>query len=121
MDSKLNQAIVEGDPPDLPSDRFSSTAQDFVKGALNKIPKLRPTYAMLLRHPWLSTLMKPPTITEEDEGSAEGTLSQASILLDAADQEVSEWVIRAIEQRRKKLPKKAHKAPALHSAPLSPG
>ena len=112
---------MEGDPPDLPPDRFSSVAQDFVKGALNKIPKLRPTYAMLLRHPWLSTLMKPPTITEEDEGSAEGNSGQASALLDAADQEVSEWVSKSIEQRRKKLPKEAHKPPALHSAPLSPG
>ena len=114
------QAIVEGDPPDLPSDRFSNVAQDFVKGALNKIPKLRPTYAMLLRHPWLSALLKPPIITEEDEGIVQEGLNKTPNSPDVVDQELSEWVISAIEARRNKLPGNVHKAPALHAAPLSP-
>ena len=66
----MSQAIVEGEPPALP-EGYSDTARDFVKGCLNKIPKLRPTYAMLLKHPWLQPFSKPETITEEaEEGPA---------------------------------------------------
>lgn len=47
-------AIVDGDPPHLPSDRFSPQARDFVDQCLKKVPRLRPTYAKLLAHPWLN-------------------------------------------------------------------
>ncbi|AET39978.1 mitogen-activated protein kinase kinase PBS2 Ecym_5209 [Eremothecium cymbalariae DBVPG len=46
-------AIVDGPPPRLPKDKFSSDAQDFVAMCLQKIPERRPTYAALLDHPWL--------------------------------------------------------------------
>lgn len=46
-------AIVDGPPPKLPRDKFSSDAQDFVLVCLQKIPERRPTYAALLEHPWL--------------------------------------------------------------------
>lgn len=46
-------AIVDGPPPRLPSDKFSSDAQDFVSLCLQKIPERRPTYAALTEHPWL--------------------------------------------------------------------
>ncbi|AGO14266.1 AaceriAFL217Cp [[Ashbya] aceris (nom. inval.)] len=46
-------AIVDGPPPRLPKDTFSSDAQDFVRLCLQKIPERRPTYASLLEHPWL--------------------------------------------------------------------
>ncbi|AMD19122.1 HBR221Wp [Eremothecium sinecaudum] len=46
-------AIVDGPPPRLPADRFSSEAQDFVSMCLQKIPERRPTYGALLEHPWL--------------------------------------------------------------------
>ncbi|SMN22830.1 similar to Saccharomyces cerevisiae YJL128C PBS2 MAP kinase kinase of the HOG signaling pathway [Maudiozyma saulgeensis] len=46
-------AIVDGPAPKLPSDRFSSEAQDFVSLCLQKIPERRPNYASLIEHPWL--------------------------------------------------------------------
>merc|ERR1711939_1254085 len=63
-------AIVNGDPPDLPKDGYSDAARNFVHGCLNKIPKLRPTYAMLLQHVWLAPLAKPEAIMEEEEDEA---------------------------------------------------
>ncbi|KAH0543243.1 hypothetical protein FGG08_002407 [Glutinoglossum americanum] len=112
-------AIVDGDPPDLPQGEFSAAARDFVRGCLNKIPKLRPTYAMLLRHAWLSELMKPPAILETDEdGESEGLNSGETSSPDGtADKEVAEWVIAAIERRKNGLMGKKEK-PALHAAPL---
>lgn len=117
-----SQAIVDGEPPDLPSDRFSEAAIDFVRGCLNKIPRLRPTYAMLLRHAWLAPLMKPPTISEDEdaeqaaEAGIESAFSSDSVP-DTADKEVAEWVKNALE--RKMAGKMAvSKKPALHEAPL---
>lgn len=46
-------AIVDGDPPRLDSKIFSKEAQQFVKSCLNKNPDLRPSYDVLLTHPWL--------------------------------------------------------------------
>lgn len=46
-------AIIYGDTPSLPADRFSPEARSFVENCLNKSPMLRPTYAKLLNHPWL--------------------------------------------------------------------
>ena len=129
------QAIVDGEPPDLPASGYSDQARDFVRQCLNKVPKHRPTYAMLLRHPWLAELLKPPTITEdaEAEASAEagaatppgpgsvedaiGNMSLAEGVVDTADKEVADWVKAALE--RKRLGKmKGAKKPALHAAPL---
>jgi mitogen-activated protein kinase kinase len=121
------QAIVDGDPPDLPADRFSEAAIDFVRGCLNKIPRLRPNYAMLLRHAWLSPLLKPPTISEDDEeeGGAQAVASNSlssafttnGVAPDTADKEVADWVKAALEKKAAgKLA--SHKKPALHEAPL---
>lgn len=93
-----------------------------MKGCLNKIAKLRPTYAMLIRHAWLSPLMKPPTISEDEEAEK---LAEAGAELDGdleplpltADKEVADWVKRSLE--RKKAGKMAiSEKPALHAAPL---
>jgi mitogen-activated protein kinase kinase len=46
-------AIVDGDAPSLPADKFSPEAIDFVNECLNKVPRLRPSYKKLLAHPWL--------------------------------------------------------------------
>ncbi|KAJ2853576.1 MAP kinase kinase Wis1 [Coemansia erecta] len=46
-------AIVNGDPPSLPADRYSKSACDFVAGCLKKNANERPVYQDLLRHPWL--------------------------------------------------------------------
>ena len=114
---------MDGDPPDLPPVGFSDTARDFVRSCLHKVPKLRPTYAMLIRHPWLSPLLKPPTISEDDEDEEEGVGSDAATVLGVgggattADKEVATWVTNAIEMRRLgKMGKRL--APALHAAPL---
>lgn len=107
-----------------------------------KIPKLRPTYAMLLQHAWMAPLVKPPTITEEDEEEAEAqaaaeaeaakapadAVSAEQITPDAtspisigdeqaADREVAEWVSAQLEKKRNGLLGKKAK-PALHAAPL---
>lgn len=47
------QAIVHGDPPQIPGDHYSSTARDFVAGCLEKVPAKRSTYKQMLEHPWL--------------------------------------------------------------------
>lgn len=128
----MKQAIVDGDPPDLPADSFSEAARDFVAGCLNKIPKLRPTYPMLLQHAWLAVLDKPATIEEEDEEAAEEAAANGEPLTQVAspqaaaapadndgfiDREVGKWVIAAIERRRNGTLGKSAK-PALHAAPL---
>lgn len=86
-----------------------------------KIPKLRPTYAMLLQHAWLAPLLKPPTITEEDEEAAEAGEEPAAAAgandPTTADKEVAEWAKVAIERRRNGTMGKKAK-PALHAAPL---
>ncbi|KAJ1902061.1 MAP kinase kinase Wis1 [Kickxella alabastrina] len=46
-------AIVNGDPPRLPGDRYSELACDFVAGCLMKDSSRRPAYQELLLHPWL--------------------------------------------------------------------
>ncbi|KAF2860239.1 kinase-like protein, partial [Piedraia hortae CBS 480.64] len=113
-------AIVDGETPDLPADRFSEAACDFVAGCLNKIPKLRPTYPMLLQHAWLAPLNKPATISEEDEDGGDqpitvtgGPRSPGGFV----DREVGEWVLQALEQRRAGRLGSSAK-PALHAAPL---
>lgn len=115
------QAIVDGEPPDLPADKFSPAARDFVAGSLNKIPKLRPTYAMLLQHAWLAPLLKPATIEEEDEEAAEAAAEAEAkgetVEPGMVDAEVGNWVKAAIERRRQGKMGKSAK-PALHAAPL---
>ncbi|QSZ34652.1 hypothetical protein DSL72_007506 [Monilinia vaccinii-corymbosi] len=124
-------AIVDGEPPDLPEEGFSPVARNFVRGCLNKIPKMRPTYADLLQHPWLAELSKPSTISEESEESEDEENVELSglsledqsdkkkngILTGTEDSEVSEWVRSAIERKAKGL-MGTHAQPALHKAPL---
>lgn len=100
---------------------YSEAARDFVRGCLNKIPKLRPTYAMLIRHGWLAPLMKPPTINEDDEAEAAAEAGQdsttAEALPETADKEVADWVKAAIERKISGKMAVSEK-PALHAAPL---
>ncbi|KAI9705219.1 MAG: hypothetical protein M1820_005366 [Bogoriella megaspora] len=140
-------AIVDGEPPDLPTSGYSDAARSFVRSCLNKTPNLRPTYAMLLQHSWLAPLLKPPTISEEDEEEAEEEEIAPELrgiaVADAApgavkpppvkivrekreefevpatteDAEVAEWVVNAMERRRAGKMAGSVK-PALHAAPL---
>lgn len=123
MTDRNEQAIVDGEPPDLPEIGYSPLARDFVRGCLNKIPKLRPTYAMLLQHGWLAPLSKPSTITEADEeasdveeagGSVDGGVAATNA---TEDKEVAKWVQDAI-QRKKEGTMGVKAKPALHAAPL---
>ncbi|KAJ6443827.1 dual specificity mitogen-activated protein kinase kinase dSOR1 [Purpureocillium lavendulum] len=117
------QAIVEGDPPDLPSEGFSDVARDFVQSCLHKIPKKRPTYAMLLQHPWLKSFSKPQTITEEaEEGEEAEKVAEAvgKIQLGGGteDDEVADWVKGVLKRKQEGTGTGGPSRPALHAAPL---
>ena len=76
---------------------------------------------MLLRHPWLTPLLKPPTIAEDDEEEVEGGKAEEDDIVGIVDPEISRWVGGAIERRRAIGAEGSKpKAPALHAAPLSP-
>lgn len=91
---------------------------------------------MLLQHAWLAPLVKPETITEEDEEEAEAAMEAAAenaapptdsprSLENVHDKEVADWVRATIEKRRQGKLGKGIPKPALHAAPLdavsSPG
>lgn len=128
---------MDGEPPDLPPEGYSEAARNFVRGCLNKIPNLRPTYAMLLQHAWLAPLYKPETILEEDEeedasppspspGSESEKLPDSTngvdedLLKDAVDREVAIWVIETLDKKKRGVLGKGRnpQKPALHAAPL---
>jgi mitogen-activated protein kinase kinase len=79
---------------------------------------------MLIRHPWLAPLLKPPTISEEDEedesaatpGVAE-TINIGVGVVSTADKEVAAWVVEAMEKRRLGKMGQGVK-PALHQVSL---
>ncbi|KAL5338530.1 kinase-like domain-containing protein [Aspergillus crustosus] len=112
-------AIVHGDPPTLP-ETYSEDAHSFVNACLDKTPKNRPSYAMLLRHPWLSSLMKPPTdpndLDVQTLSLADGASSGGALPV-TDDQEVADWVKGRLARRQNGLHKDADK-PALHAVAL---
>lgn len=125
------QAIVEGDPPDLPEGRYSDEAAAFVKACLHKVAQLRPTYQALLQSEWLGgltqTLTKPETITEEDEEAAEEEVSEQA-MTEAADrvkvtsgtedEEIAAWVRDVLQKKETGEYGNLDAKPALHNAPL---
>lgn len=125
-------AIVEGEPPTLPAEGFSEIAHDFVRGCTNKVPLKRPTYAAMLKHPWLASLDKPVTITEEAEEGEEAEhvaaqVGRMALHSGTDDEDVAEWV-KSVLARKAAGGKGADPAddtaplakgrPALHAAPL---
>ncbi|KUM66243.1 hypothetical protein ACN42_g830 [Penicillium freii] len=111
-------AIVHGDPPTLP-EGFSEEAHAFVRACLDKNPKNRPTYNMLLRHPWLAPLMQPPTEScgdsappPQEPGSGDAASSAIT-----ADEEVAEWVKKQMKLKEDGLLHTSEK-PALHAVAL---
>lgn len=84
---------------------------------------------MMLRHPWLAPLLKPPSISDEDaelhqaDDASVGNDStepgdSGSAAAAVIDKEVAMWARQALENRKNnKLGKKAK--PALHAAPLN--
>ncbi len=120
------KAIVEGDPPDLPSEGYSAVARDFVKSCLNKNPTKRHTYPMLLQHPWINPLTHPNTIPEDaeaEDAAADDSLADATGALsldggDDGDEEVAQWVRGVLEKKAKGQLAASAQKPALHTAPL---
>ena len=79
---------------------------------------------MLLRHAWLSPLIKPATISEDEEAEkaaeAGDSMDASAVIADPGatlDKEVAEWVKTALEKKRNGQLTFAKK-PALHEAPL---
>ena len=79
---------------------------------------------MLLRHAWLAPLLKPPTISEDEEaekaaeaGDSMGTGGALDDRPSTADREVAEWVKAALAKKAEGKMTFAKK-PALHEAPL---
>lgn len=112
-------AIVHGDPPTLPADGYSEEAHAFVEACLDKSPKNRPTYNMLLRHVWLKPLMQPPTEAESEavaqaEASAPGEGLPSSV---TEDKEVADWVKKQLEMKSNGVLPTSEK-PALHTVAL---
>jgi mitogen-activated protein kinase kinase len=98
-------AIVDGEPPELPEE-FSEVAQGFVRQwsssnspqprpcdsvdlcfSLNKIPRKRPTFNMLLEHPWLLPLSP----SREDFADVE-RMNKALM---------GEWVRESLEKKKR--------------------
>ncbi|CEO59188.1 Putative MAP kinase kinase PBS2 (Fragment) [Penicillium brasilianum] len=112
-------AIVHGEPPTLPTEGFSEEAHAFVRACLDKIPKNRPNYNMLLRHPWLAPLMRPPTEADAESASqpSEAAAPRETPSFLTEDKEVAEWVQNQLERRQNGLSHDAKK-PALHAVAL---
>lgn len=73
---------------------------------------------MLLRHPWLSELLHLPGAADAaTNGDGPSVLVDGEPAPVTADEEVAEWVARAIEMRKSGV-MGARDQPALHAAPL---
>ncbi|KAJ5167268.1 MAP kinase kinase PBS2 [Penicillium canariense] len=113
-------AIVHGDPPTLPAEGYSEEAHAFVKACLDKNPKNRPSYSMLLRHVWLAPLMRPPTEADGPPASQlpeQSAYGENSLSYITEDKEVAEWVQKQLELRKVGHLNSA-KQPALHAVAL---
>ncbi|KAJ6263585.1 PAK-2p27 [Drechslerella dactyloides] len=116
-------AIVDGPPPDLPEEGFSPQARDFVRRTLHKIPKMRPTYAALLQHPWLADMQPTQTITEEEEDEEAEAAAPKPVEqpLTSGFPEVRDWVVEQLKKRDDRLREGGQWGgvkPALHSVAL---
>ncbi|CAI4211255.1 unnamed protein product [Parascedosporium putredinis] len=123
--SQLSVSHCRWRAPDLPAEGYSETARNFVRGCLNKVAKMRPTYAMLLKHPWMKPLAEYDTITEEPEsdGDSDGvdsvadSMSKMRFRANAEDVIVAEWVKGVLDSRGTQEVQQSSR-PALHAAPL---
>lgn len=81
---------------------------------------------MLLLHPWIKSLSKPETITEEAEAESEAmdndladaAAKQLSINEGSGDPEVAQWCQEVMERKKQGLQPASAEKPALHAAPL---
>lgn len=125
MTDGIYQAIVEGDPPDLPKEGYSDVARDFIRGCLHKVPMMRATYAALLKHPWLQPFSKPQTIAEEvEEGEEADKVAEAVGKMqlggaNAEDVDVADWVRSVLQRKMEGRGDGGPLRPALHAAPLN--
>lgn len=124
----------------MPSEGYSQTAREFVRGCLNKNPGLRPTYDALLKHPWLKPLVAGSDAIKEEPEEEDGQEQGQNGVDEAADRMraleldpevhdavVAEWVRGALQRKEREEGEneKGKGRPALHAAPLdqvpSPG
>lgn len=101
----------------MPAEGYSEEAHAFVRACLDKNPKNRPSYNMLLRHPWLAPLMQPPTESGEDAPPEDSDSGDSAASAITADKEVAEWVKRQIKLREEGSLHPSEK-PALHAVAL---
>jgi mitogen-activated protein kinase kinase len=84
---------------------------------------------MLLTHPWIKSLSKPETITEDaeaEDAAAGDELADATGALNLSgptdgsggDYEVAAWVKSVLDRKQKGLLQDAAEKPALHAAAL---
>lgn len=107
----------------MPETGYSDLAKEFVKSCLHKVPKMRPTYAMLLKHPWIQSLSKPETITEvaEDDEAADKVaeaVGHIDLSSGTEDVEVADWVKSVLKKVAEGKNGDGPSKPALHAAPL---
>ena len=67
----LLQALREQVPPELPRDRYSSLARDFVKRCLQRSPESRPSARHLLEHPFVARCNNPTVCTTGIKGTGD--------------------------------------------------
>lgn len=119
----------------MPSEDYSQASREFVRGCLNKKPKLRPTYDALLKHAWLKPIVAEYDAIKEEPEEEQGQEREEDGV-DAATQElraleldpevhdavVAAWVREALERKEKGEGEEEKEAeamrPALHAAPL---
>lgn len=88
-----------------------------MQACLDKNPKNRPSYNMLLRHAWLVPLMRPPPEAEATTASAPSEPGQEPPSSMTEDKEVADWVHRQLQRRKDGLLHDVEK-PALHAVAL---
>ena len=86
---------------------------------------MRPTYAMLLKHPWMKPLTEYDTIAEEPEDgdsddvdSIAQSVSKMRFRANSEDVIVAEWVKSVLDRRGDEMGAQKPSRPALHAAPL---
>lgn len=72
----------------------------------------------MLKHPWLASLSKPDTITEEAEDEEPAEAVAHLSLDDVVDQEVADWVKGVLQAKKDGTAPVGAAKPALHAAPL---
>ncbi|KAE8355343.1 protein kinase wis1 [Aspergillus coremiiformis] len=110
-------AIVHGEAPTLPDSGYSDEAHSFVRACLDKNPNNRPSYSVLLRHPWIAPLMRPPEESDVDDATSASLADGGTNSSVTEDKEVANWVKEMLKRRHNGQLQDTDK-PALHAVAL---